>query len=206
MATGCSFYSSSVEAVESGDVDLSCYNLVDIVLGKQKTTTVGRGAAPKRYKCFSERLQSVVTSYLNSKGALFVSGAYIGTDLLGNGATAAAQTFAAKALHISFMGGNATSNAVVSTASRMPSGFAVREYNFCRDYRPDYYKVGSVDGFAPASGGKAIIRYTDSALAAAIGYKGEDCSTFVMGFPFESIIGEQSRDLLMKDIVEYLIH
>ena len=203
---GCSFYSSSVEAVESGEVDLSCYNLVDIILGKQKSTTVGRGIAPKRYECFSERLQSVVTSYLGSKGALFVSGAYVGTDLLGEGATVDAQTFATNALHLSFIGGNATNRDVVTTASRMPSGFAVREYNFCRDYRPDYYKVGSVDGFAPANGGKAIIRYTDTSMAAAIGYKGEDCSTFVMGFPFESVMDEQSRNLLMKDIVEYLIH
>jgi hypothetical protein len=42
-SAGCSFYSTSVAAVESKGVDLSGFNLVDIVLGKQRTTSVGRG-------------------------------------------------------------------------------------------------------------------------------------------------------------------
>ena len=63
LAAGCSFYSSSVAAVESREVDLSGFNLVDVVLGKQRTTTVGRGVADKRYECFSIDLQSVITDY-----------------------------------------------------------------------------------------------------------------------------------------------
>ena len=78
LAAGCSFYSASVAAVEGREVDLSGFNLVDIVLGKQRTTTVGRGVAGKRYECFSDDLQGVIADYLKSNGALFVSGAYIG--------------------------------------------------------------------------------------------------------------------------------
>ena len=206
VAAGCSFYSTSVEAVESGDVDLSCYNMVDIILGKQKSTTVGRGAAPKRYECFSQALQSKITDYLNSKGALFISGAYVGTDLLGEGVTEVDKAFATNALHLAYVGGNASQNATVLTASRRAYTLTNCEYKFCNEYRADYYKVGSVDGLVGANGGMAMAYYTDSALAAAIGYKGEDCSTFVMGFPFESILGVEQRNLLMKDIVEYLIH
>ena len=66
--------------------------------------------------------------------------------------------------------------------------------------------MGSVDGLAGVNGSLAMAYYTDSTLAAAVGYKGDDCSTFVMGFPFESITDVESRDILMRDIVEYLIH
>ena len=206
IAAGCSFYSSSVEAVEDGVVDLSCYNMVDIILGKQRSTTVGRGIVPKRYECFSEALQSKITEYLNSKGALFVSGAYIGTEMLGDGATDSDKIFATKTLRINYTGANASQNAVVSTAGRRANALTAREYRYCNQYRPDYYKVGSVDGLAGVNGSLAMAYYTDSTLAAAVGYKGDDCSTFVMGFPFESITDVESRDILMRDIVEYLIH
>lgn len=95
---------------------------------------------------------------------------------------------------------------MVTTISRQPSAFTGREYHFCRDYRPDYYTVNSVDGFRAVGAAKALIYYPDSRIAAAVGYKGDDHSTFVMGLPFESVTERTERDLLMKDIVEYLIH
>ncbi|MBP3424107.1 MAG: xanthan lyase [Alistipes sp.] len=206
VAAGCSFYSTSVAAVESGSVDLSSYNMVDVVLGKQRTTTVGRGVVPQRYECLSDRLQQALIDYLSSTGALFISGAYVGTDLFeGAQATASDSEFAAKWLHLSFVGNCATRRDVVSTASRLPNGFTGREYRFCRDYRPDYYTVNSVDGFRAVGGAKALMFYPDSRIAAAVGYKSEEHSTFVMGLPFESSVEQQSRDMLMKDIVEYLI-
>ena len=81
-----------------------------------------------------------------------------------------------------------------------------RQYHYCRHYCPEFYTVNSVDGFRAANGGKALVFYPDSRIAAAVGYKGEDHSTFVMGVPFESIMDSNERDLLMRDIVEYLIH
>lgn len=207
VAAGCSFYSSSVAAVESGNVDLSCYNMVDLLLGKQRTTTVGRGVVQSKYECFSDKLQSALAAYLDSKGALFVSGAYIGTDLLGSDKTTDAdREFAKKSLHLAFVGANASRKSVVTTISRQPSAFTGREYHFCRDYRPDYYTVNSVDGFRAVGAAKALIYYPDSRIAAAVGYKGDDHSTFVMSLPFESVTERTERDLLMKDIVEYLIH
>ena len=205
VAAKCSFYSSSVAAVESGAVDLSGYNLVDLVLGKQRTTTVGRGVAPARYRCFTPQLQSVISDYLNSNGALFVSGAYIGTDLTESaGATELDTKFANDMLHVAFAGNNITKAAYVTTDSRAAVRFTCGQYNFCRDYRPDYYTVNSVDGFTATAEARELMRYPDSNIAAGVGFKGAH-STFVMGFPFESITDSCCRDRLMKDIVEYLI-
>ena len=210
LAAGCSFYSSSVAAVESREVDLSGFNLVDVVLGKQRTTTVGRGVADKRYECFSVDLQSVITDYLKSNGALFVSGAYIGTDLFTSASSdEKAKIFARDMLHISYMGNSNTVTKLdyVTTASRSAVRLNSREYRYCRDYRPDFYTVNSVDGFAAVGEAKMLMRYPDSNLAAAVGYRAEQGqASFVMGFPFESITDSDSRDFLMKDIVEYLIY
>jgi hypothetical protein len=207
VAAGCSFYSSSVAAVECGEVDLSCYNLVDVVLGKQRTTTVGRGVVAPRYECLSDRLQAALSGYLTSKGALFISGAYVGTDLFDSSlATDADRAFANKWLHISFAGNCASRRDVISTANRQVGVLPSRQYHYCRHYCPEFYTVNSVDGFRAANGGKALVFYPDSRIAAAVGYKGEDHSTFVMGVPFEAIMDSNERDLLMRDIVEYLIH
>ena len=206
VAAGCSFYSSSVAAVERREVDLSCYNMVDIVMGKQRTTTVGRGVVADRYECFSEALQSVVTDYLNTKGALFISGAYVGTDLCdGAQSTDADREFAKRMLHLSYIGNNVTRKDIVTTASRQPSEFTAKEYRFCREYRPDYYTVNSTDGFSAVDGAQCLMYYPDSRIAAAVGYKGESCSTIVMGLPFESVMGEAERNFLMREIVKYLI-
>ena len=206
VAANCSFYSTSVAAAEGGMIDLSGYNLVDLILGKQRTTVVGRGVAPARYRCFSPQLQSVISDYLNSNGALFVSGAYIGTDLTeSEGATEADTKFANDMLHIAFAGNRITKASYATTDSRAAVRFTCGQYNFCRDYRPDYYTVNSVDGFTAMGGAKVLMRYPDSNIAAGVGYN-DTHSTFVMGFPFESITDSCCRDRLMNDIVEYLIH
>ena len=207
-AAGCSFYSTSVAAVESGAVDLSGFNIVDIVLGKQRRTAVGRGVSGYRYECFSPALQDVITAYLKSKGALFVSGAYIGADLFASPlATEADAAFARNILHIDYAGSGVTKLDYVTTQSRSAVRLGCKEYRFCRHYSPDYYTVNSVDGFAALSAAKPLVYYPDSAIAAAVGYReaGEG-ATFVMGLPFESITDSSCRDRLMNDIIKYLIY
>lgn len=205
-AAGCSFYSASVAAVESGSVDLSGYNLVDLILGKQRTTKVGKGVAPLRYKCFSAQLQRVISDYLKSSGAMFVSGSYIGYDLFNSeDSSEADRNFATEKLHVAYQGNNVTKTSCAVSKSRSAVRLSCGQYDFCRDYRPDYYAVNSVDGFAATKGAVELLRYPDSGIAAAVGYR-DECATFVMGFPFEAITSQESRDCLMKDIVKYLIH
>ena len=204
VAAGCSFYSASVAAVERGEVDLKAFDLVDIVLGKQRATTVGRGTAPVKYECFTTDFQSAIRDYLKLNRALFVSGAYIGTDLFNSGDKFDID-FAENSLHFSFIGNLATKGAVVTTTTREAVCLPSRDYRFCREYRSDFYTVNSVDGIIATKGATPLMRYPDSRLAAAVGYKG-DHSTFVMTFPFESITDKGQRDELMHDIVKYLLY
>ena len=80
-ASGYSYASSSIAAVEQGTVKLTDYVLVDLILGEQKATLLGRDSTDWQYKTFSLNLQSLLRDYTRLGGALLVSGAHIGCDL-----------------------------------------------------------------------------------------------------------------------------
>ncbi len=208
VKAGYSFASSSVRAVERSEVELSRYDAVNLIMGKQRTTKTGCGKFPPKYKCFSSELQSVITDYLNRGGALFVSGAYLGTDLFeGSESQKSDADFARDILHFDFITAEAACIPTVTTDIHSnPFGLAPQDYAFCAEYSPKCYTVNSTDAIAAAGAGAyEMMRYPSSGLPAATGYRGR-YSTFVMGFPFESITDEDSRDTLLRDIMNFLKH
>ena len=74
-----SFASCSRDAVEQGEVNLNDYNAVDLILGLQRSD----GYSLKDYKAFTHPLQNALKEYVRMQGNLLVSGAYIGSDMLG---------------------------------------------------------------------------------------------------------------------------
>ena len=74
-----SFVSCSDEAVENGIVTLEDYPIVDYILGLEKEDPIAKAY----YKTFSSPMQRLITSYCQSGGHLFVSGAYVGSDMSG---------------------------------------------------------------------------------------------------------------------------
>lgn len=62
-------------------MSLEEYSAVDLILGKQRSVTIGRGVAGYAFKTFSPELQDVLRRYMAGDGALFVSGSYVATDL-----------------------------------------------------------------------------------------------------------------------------
>lgn len=205
---GYSFASASRKTIEAGETNLSEYDAVNLILGKQRTTKIGRGAFDSRHRCFTSQLQDALTDYINGGGALFASGAYIGYDLFrGDVSTDADREFARTTLHLNFVTERATHSATASVASRnLPIRFTTGQYRFCTEYTPECYTVNSTDAFEPAGAGAyGIMQYDDSRLTAAIGWRGEHGgATFVMGFPFEAICDNGARDVLMKDIMDFL--
>jgi hypothetical protein len=47
------------------------------------------------------------------------------------------------------------------------------------------------------------MRYEDSGLCAAVGYRGSE-AVVVMGFPFEGVSGVEARNELMRGVVDFL--
>ena len=92
LKAGYSFVSVSNESlspVGKGEknipVDMREYRYVDLILGKQCQTKMGRGGVkPLEFKTFSKPMQEAIAAYCKQGGNIFVSGAFVGTDLWDN--------------------------------------------------------------------------------------------------------------------------
>ena len=201
---GYSFCSASVRAVGDRGVSLEEYSAVDLILGKQRSVTIGRGVAGYAFKTFSPELQDVLRRYMAGDGALFVSGSYVATDLwTGGEATPADRAFAEEVLHYTYDGDQAADRNRVRVVTSHP-GFSRDEYRYVNEYRPDRYRVESPDALRPAGAGAfSVMRYVENGRTA--GVASEAGGTFVMGFPFESIESDVQRDRLMRDVLDFLL-
>ncbi|MDZ7634566.1 MAG: hypothetical protein U5L72_09085 [Bacteroidales bacterium] len=56
----------------------------------------------------------------------------------------------------------------------------------------------------PARPSSTAFRYTENNTSAAVMHRGE-VRSFVMGFPFETIISQEERDTMMKQILNFLM-
>ena len=209
MALGCSFTSCSNEAVESAQVSLADFPMVDLILGKQCQTKMGNGRSfPLQFKTFSPALQQQITQYLQQAGGrFFVSGAYVGTDLWDNPLvqpTDSDKTFAREVLRFQWRANQAANGGGIR---QVRSEFAPAGglYHYSDTLNAQCYIVESPDAIEPAgSGAHTVLRYAQSNLSAAVAYRGEKYSTFVMGVPFEAVTGAPQRRELMQTILQCL--
>lgn len=209
MALGCSFTSCSNEAVEQGQVALSDYPMVDLILGKQCQTKMGNGKTfPLQFKTFTPAMQQQLTQYLQQHGGrFFTSGAYVGTDLWDNPLvlpTDSDKKFAQEVLKFKWRANQAAKSGGIK---QVRSAFAAAggHYNYSDTLNAECYIVESPDAIEPASSeAHTVFRYAQNNLSAAVGYKGEKYSTFIMGVPFEAITETQKRQELMQTILQCL--
>ena len=203
VAAGYSFSSASRLAVESGSVELSEYEVVDLILGKQRTTTIGRGAFEPRFQAFGEAMKSALRDYAANGGNLVVSGSYALSDLWHSPlATDDDRTFAKQTLHASFAGDMATQRGVV----RMPVtkfSATTAELEFTTELNSEIYCVESPEVVSPADKEtQTILRYRSNNRSAATAYRG-DYGVVLLGFPFETITSVDSRKELMQKVLDY---
>ncbi len=99
-AAGYSFISMSDEAFAESDVTAKDYAMLDLILGEEKTTRAHRDSYPVMYTAFFPELQEKLNQWQNDTGAMFISGAYIGSDLLRPGTTKADTLFANETLRL----------------------------------------------------------------------------------------------------------
>ncbi|MDE5840235.1 MAG: fibronectin type III domain-containing protein, partial [Muribaculaceae bacterium] len=78
---GRGFISTSVGAVEQGSVNLADFKTIDLILGKQKATVMGRGNNGAEFITFPRKLRNALTGFLEKGGDLIVSGQYVASDL-----------------------------------------------------------------------------------------------------------------------------
>ena len=218
LKAGYSFTSCSDESIVHPDsspkerekqICMNDYKYVDLILGKQCQTKMGRGGIrPLEFKTFSKEMQNAITNYCQAGGNFFVSGAYVASDLWDNRLVKANEEdkkFAMEVLKYKWRVGQAARNGKVkSVASPFPE--ITGSYTYYQDLNPESYVVESPDALEPAAQGAfTILRYSENNLSAGIAYKG-NYKTCVLGFPFEAIRTVTERELLMKAILTFFEH
>jgi hypothetical protein len=82
MKCGYSFVSSSTGAITAGKATMNGYDIVDIIMGQQAQTKVGREDNPVKYEVFPAELRNAIAEYCNNGGNIVISGTNPGIDSL----------------------------------------------------------------------------------------------------------------------------
>ena len=207
VRAGYSFCSSSRKAVEQGSVSLGGYDIVDVIMGKQRTTAIGRGAMGYRYEVFGEAMERVLADYSAAGGALLLSGSYMFDDLWHSPLSdESSRRFARDVLHAEFGGSMATRRGAVESVAK---SYGVRTtLSFNQQLSSEIYCVESPEVVAPSKDAVTILRYAGSGSSAAVAYRARGGTkrggVVVIGFPFETIGDEEQRDGCMSQIINIL--
>lgn len=180
--------SCSADAVANGTIRLNDYDAVDIILGLEEND----GHSLVLYKSFSPALQQKLKEYTAAGGRLLVSGAYIGSDMTADSETA----FLSDVLRVKFDGQNR--DQVNTTVTGMGT-----QADIWRSINEDHYAAVATDVLSPVSNAYCAMQYADG-TSAAVAYDGNDCKTFVMGFPLECIKDANTRNAIARGIMAFL--
>ncbi len=206
LKAGFSFTSCSDEAIQDKTIRMEPFQVVDLILGKECQTKMGRGGiTPLTFKTFDQEMQKAITDYCRAGGNFFVSGAYVGSDLWDNRLATPNEedkTFATEVLKYKWRVGQAATTGKVKTVIS-PFSYQIDSYSYYHELNPQSYVVESPDAIEPADSQAAtVMRYAENNLSAGIAYKGA-YRTYVLGFPFESLRTATEREQLMRTILNF---
>ncbi|MBD3377989.1 xanthan lyase [candidate division KSB1 bacterium] len=206
-ANGQGFVSMSDEVFMKLDSVSLDYSLIDLILGEERATPVrNRLVDSVEFKAFPVSLIERLRWAAQQNIDLFISGAYVGSELYGDqNKDSTVAEFAHSVLKIEWATPRAAGRGKIFSVD--PEFLPVKTemvYNAGQDL--DIYPVEAPDALEPAkkSQAKAILRFSENEFGAAIGYQGE-YSSVVMSIPFESIILENERNQLMGAVLNFFV-
>jgi hypothetical protein len=205
FASGYSFCSQSDAAFMTDSIAAGNRKIIDLIYGEEKTSRApqpGRGR-DTRHSVFPPGLRAKLRTYLADGSALFLSGAFIATDPFRQKTTdSSAYDFIRDQLHFGFNSDHASKNGL-AVPVKSTSRFTLPALEFSVSSNDSIYRVDSPGGLLPGKGANVILRYEENEFPAAIMYK-DKYAVIAMGFPFETILGEQKRNAAMREILLFL--
>lgn len=208
---GYGFCSTSLSAFIGGK-NKSQASTVDLILGKQRESAVGRGSNGTEFKTFTPELQAKITADTRAGISYLISGSYVASDLWDNQFSTAATTeadkkFATDILGYQWRSGQAT---IGGQAITVQNPFGVKTnlmVDFIQSPNAESYAVESPDAVIPADKrGATFMRYTENNLPAATMFNAGTYRTAILGFPLESITAGDNDDVqaLTTQILNFL--
>lgn len=200
MSNGFSFVSMSDEAFEISSSNKD-YSVIDWIAGEEKTTSSLKSENTKEFSVYSSEMIKQLTCFLDSGGNLFLSGAYVGTDLKNSMHDSLAIRFAADKLHFKLQTNHASKQGNIDVIdSGMPIFSSPLFFNTTNNAK--IYKVESPDAIKSVTEGNDVLRYSENGTTSAVAFDGY-YKTIVMGFPFETVVDDARRNKLMGEILSF---
>ena len=212
MKAGYAFISCSNEAFCNDSTYRQDAWAIDLICGKQVTTTVGGGFDSPRFQVFPAEMISALSSAAEDGVNILVSGSHIGTDAWDQiypyekdeDAALATQKFIRNVLGYKWVMNFAGRSGEVSFAQDSLYADKAPAGAFHTSPNPEKYCVETPDGISPSSrNGKVIMRYSDTDRPAGIRYEADGYRTVCMGFPIEALKNEEDINTIIKKTLEY---
>lgn len=207
LKAGFSFASSSASAVVNQPVLLDGYDVIDLILGKQKQTDKGpRDGRPLKYKALPKPLRDALERATEKGSSLLVSGSYVASDLWYDNnpfEQMFGRDFANDVLHINLMTEQAAKTGSLTVVQNR-AGLTKRDYHYNSELSQEQYIVESPNGIVPTDDAVTLMRYSENNIGAAVGYYGDNYSCVTLGFPLESIKGDDALLQLMNELLTFL--
>lgn len=193
---GVSFLSCGSEAVMSGAVDLNDYKVVDLILGVEKQGGQGSYLGYNRpYKTFPKELQHKIRNFCNGGGNLFVSGAFLASDMT---KTDSDRLFLRDVLRCDYGG------TIDDLSETGISGNGGSLFRIPRRVNEECYTVSRPDILVPLDDAFVSFVFDKCRESAGVAYAGK-YRVLSTSFPFEAVSGEKERTELMGAIMRFLL-
>jgi hypothetical protein len=202
MAAGHSFYSISDEYFCSENFDPAPWKVIDIIFGEEKSTPFFGDTTVIDFRIYTPGFMNKIKELTGKGAGIFMSGSYVGSDQIMKGDSTAIK-FAATVLHfLPRTSHSVRTGAVYSTDYAFPSFTGSLSFN--TGYSESIYSAESPDAIEPSgNGANCSFRYLENNASAGISYKGI-YRTVILGFPFETILVDDERNRLMKQVLKFL--
>ena len=203
MATGRSFVSVSDEVFSREGFDMKPYCAADLLFGEEKTTASAYDSTRYDFSIYTPEFLRSLQRLSDASVPVFMSGAYTGTDLVITSDSTTTATVS-KLLHF-----RPRTDHAVKTGEFYATDYARPDfdgtYTFNTGDTDSIYAAEAPDAIEPADGlSYTLFRYSENNTSAAVAGKGK-VRTVVMGFPFEIIVSQHERDMLMKQVLDFLL-
>ncbi len=212
MNSGHPFYSCSNESFSGEDIYAGEAWAVDMICGKQVTTSVGNGQV-QRFSVFPEEIRKTITEFTAAGGNVLISGANIGTDVwdsiypvrMEKTDREDCQKFAGGILGYKWTRNSAGREGTTEVIDCEAIGSTASEvFEFHNEMNEECYCVESPDGIAPAGkSGSTFLEYGDTGISAGICHEGNGYRTVCLGFPIETLKNEEDINRIFSLTLDF---
>lgn len=185
-----SFSSISRETFEAPQTNVNNYAAIDYIAGLQADLAYNL----RPYPVFSTTICNKLSNYLKNGKALLMSGSYIGSD---NTQSKEKNSFIENVLKFKYVGSARTDSTDYINGLNM-------QFLIYRQPNSHHYAAIAPDIICPNDKNAFTAFVYGGGQSSGVAYKGKSYRTLSMGFPFECIRDEQTRNKAMKAILTFL--